>query len=126
MDIENYVAYLNAVYDRELGNSEIPVTILGFSQGVATATRWVMDNKIKFKRLILWAGILPPDMDFQTGKEILAGKDVLLVYGKQDPFLNDERFAEMKMLSEKLQIEPHVIEFDGGHQLDEQILVGLI
>jgi predicted esterase len=126
MDIENYLTYLNALYITEVGTSTLPVTILGFSQGAATASRWVLDGKIRFNRLILWAGILAPDMDFDSGKEILTGKDVLLVYGKQDPYLNDARFAEMKLLSEKLQIKPRVIEFDGAHQMNESVLGGLI
>ena len=126
MDIENYLTYLNSLYAKEVGSSTLPVTILGFSQGVATASRWVLDRKIRFDRLILWAGILPPDMDFDSGKEILTGKDILLVYGKQDPYLNDDRFAEMKLFSEKLQIKPRVIEFDGAHQMNESVLAGLI
>ena len=79
-DIANYLNYLNALYAKEVGDSTLPVTVLGFSQGAATASRWVLDKKIRFDRLILWAGILPPDMDFNSGKEILAGKDILLVY----------------------------------------------
>ena len=126
MDIENYLTYLNALYTKEVGSSPLPVTILGFSQGAATASRWVLDKKVRFDRLILWAGILPPDMDFDSGKEILASKTILLVYGKQDPYLNDDRFAEMKLLSEKLQITPHVIEFDGSHQMNDGVLAGLI
>ena len=126
MDVENYLTYLNALYTKEVGASTLPVTILGFSQGVATASRWVLDRRVRFDRLILWAGILPPDMDFDSAKEILAGKEILLVYGKQDPYLNDDRFAEMKLLSEKLQINPQVIEFDGAHQMNETVLSGLI
>ena len=126
MDIENNLAYLNELYVKEVRNAAIPVTILGFSQGAATASRWALDGKIGFNRLILWAGILPPDMDFDTGKEILHGKEVILAYGKHDPFLNDSRFAEMKLLSEKLGIVPRVVEFDGAHQMNEQVLTGFI
>jgi predicted esterase len=125
-DIENYLAFLNEIYHRELSDLTTPVTILGFSQGAATASRWVLDGKINFKRLILWAGIFPLDMNFESGKSILADKEVYLVYGKEDPFLNDDRFAEMKLLSEKLQITPRVIEFEGGHMINTETLSRLI
>jgi predicted esterase len=121
-DIENYLTYLNTIADT-FASPAIPVTVLGFSQGAATATRWVMDGKVKFKRLILWAGILPPDIDFSKGREVLKDKETFLVYGRKDPFLNDSRFAEMNVLSEKLGISPHQIEFDGEHVIDEKTLL---
>jgi predicted esterase len=124
MDIRNYLHYLNTLYDREIpkGNT-IPVTILGFSQGAATATRWVIDGKIQFDRLLLWAGIFPPDIDFDTGKAIFAGKETALIYGTADPFLQDSRFAEMKLLSEKLGIQPSIVTFEGGHDIDPDTLL---
>jgi predicted esterase len=84
-----------------------------------------MDGTIRFRRLILWAGIFPPDIDFTRGHEILSKKDVVLVYGNSDPFLSDERFAEMKLLSEKLQITPKTMTFDGGHVINEDVLLKL-
>jgi predicted esterase len=124
-DIDNYLAYLNSVYDDVNLPPGIPVTILGFSQGAATATRWVMDGKVNFQRLILWAGIFPQDVDFTSGHEILLSKDIVLVYGKDDPFLSDERFAEMELLSQRLKVKPSVVTFDGGHVIDEEAIMKL-
>jgi predicted esterase len=125
-DISNYLRYLNSVYQTEVMASKIPVTVLGFSQGSATASRWVLDHQIKFNRLILWAGIFPPDMDFDSGKETLREKEVLLVYGNKDPFLTDERFGEMTSLTEKLSVPVKQITFDGAHDIDEETLLKLI
>jgi predicted esterase len=126
MDIGNYVQYLNAVYTEEVKHASIPVTVLGFSQGSATASRWVMSNGISFSRLILWAGILPPDMDFETGSKTLHGKEVYLVYGKKDPFLNDERFSEMQTLTNKLNTVVKEITFDGEHEIHEPTLLNFV
>lgn len=124
-DIENYLRYLNAVYHNVVGNTQASVTILGFSQGSATATRWALDGQVNFSRLILWAGLFPPDMDIQKGIELLHDKKVHLVYGKNDPFLTDERFAEMKMLTEKLRVPINIQSFEGGHEIDEPTLFSL-
>jgi predicted esterase len=126
MDIENYLTLLDNVYEAELSQTKIPVTVLGFSQGSATATRWVLHNKINFDRLILWSGIFPPDMNFESGNKILKQKQTLLVYGTQDPFLNDSRFTEMKMLTEKLNVEVKQITYDGGHDIHAETLTRLI
>lgn len=122
VDIENYVNYLDAVFAQTVGNKKIPVSVLGFSQGSATASRWILSKKIHFDRLILWAGILPSDMDFQLGNDVLKDKSVVMVYGKQDPFLTDARFTEKKSLIEKLNLPVEIVTFEGGHDIDERAL----
>lgn len=126
-DIENYMTYLNSVFAREIGTrKDLDITLLGFSQGAATVSRWALSDSIYFRRLILWAGILPPDMDFDKGKRLLQTKDVNVVYGKNDPFLNESRFGEMKALSEKLGITPNETVFEGAHEIHEPTLLTLI
>lgn len=125
VDIENYVNYLDTVFDSVVGERKIPVSILGFSQGSATASRWILSKNIHFDRLILWAGILPEDMNFEVGAEELKYKSVVMVYGKQDPFLTNARFEEMKSLTEKLKTKVDVVTFEGGHDIDDGALVSL-
>lgn len=126
-DINNYLAYLDTVFEREIGmRKDLNVTLLGFSQGAATVSRWALSTNIYFNRLMLWAGILPPDMDFEKGKQLLKNKDVKVIYGKHDPFLTESRFGEMKSLSAKLEITAEEIVFDGAHEIHEPTLMTLI
>jgi len=125
-DIENYLHYLDVLYAKVMNDfPQLPVTLLGFSQGVATASRWAIHNPDLFSRMILWAGIFPPDMDFTRGKEIFSTKEVTLVYGNQDPYINDQRLAEITELTQKLGIQPPIITFAGGHEIDEATLISL-
>lgn len=124
-DIENYINYLDTVFSQTVGNRKITVSVLGFSQGSATACRWILSKHIHFDRLILWAGILPEDMNFEVGAEVLKDKSVIMVYGKQDPFLTDARFNEMKSMVEKLKTKVEIVTFEGGHDIDENTLSGL-
>lgn len=75
-DIENYISYLDKIYEIEIKDrTELPqITLLGFSQGVATVARWAMHGKIKFNRMILWAGILPPIWTSDMAKKYLEAK----------------------------------------------------
>lgn len=122
-DIKNYLTYLDDVFKTEVGPSQIPVTVFGFSQGCATASRWILSRNIRFERLILWAGVFPPDMDFQMGGEILKNKKVQIVYGTKDQFLTESRMDEMHALIRKLNVSVEEISFDGGHDIDEETLV---
>lgn len=126
MDIENYIQYLQTVYDFEIAqHKNISVTILGFSQGGATTTRWALSELPRFDRFILWAGIFPPDMNFETGKEILKDKEVITVFGDEDPFITPARTEEMNMLCAKLNLVPTRISFKGKHELDDKVLLDL-
>lgn len=123
MDIDNYIRYLDAVFSKELGGTTAPVTLLGFSQGCATACRWATHGRLRFDRLILWAGLFPPDMDFVKGHNVLEGKKTYMVVGDQDPYLNAERMKEFDALAEKLDITPKKVVFEGKHELNETVLM---
>lgn len=126
MDIENYLTYLDNIFTRELAghpkSKKVPITLFGFSQGCATVCRWAIDGHLHFNRLILWAGLFPPDMDFTKGHEVFSDKETFLVLGKQDHFLNEERMKEFDDLAAKLNITPTKIMFEGKHELNEGLL----
>jgi len=126
MDIDNYLTYLNQIYHIEIPNSfKGKITLCGFSQGGATVSRWALDKSIKFDRLILWAGIFPNDMDFEKGAALLKDKEVIEVYGNQDPFLTEARISEMTQLNKKLNLPIKVVQFEGGHEIHKDTLLKL-
>jgi len=128
-DIENYISYLNQVYNQvinKLGTKDVEITVLGFSQGAATATRWVLDQKIHFDQLVLWAGVFPDDMDLESGNHLLGNKKVRFVFGTKDPFLTEERIQSFKNMISKTLISPEILTFDGEHEIDQETLVKLV
>jgi predicted esterase len=118
-EIEDHIAYLDQLV-RELGRRSVPGTpvhALGFSQGVATVSRWAMQGSTPIKRLVLWAGSLPPELDLGT---LRTWKDmqVDLVLGDQDPYANKESLegSAQRMAAAGVRHRAHL--FQGGHQLD--------
>lgn len=127
MDIKNYIHYLNTIYQREVPTAFTgQINVLGFSQGAATASRWALDGAVQFHRLILWAGIFPPDMDFKQAAELFSKKEIIEVYGDEDPYLTVDRLKEVTQINERLGINPRVIKFKGGHEINTEILNQLI
>ncbi|MGI9553196.1 MAG: alpha/beta hydrolase [Aurantibacter sp.] len=124
-DIQNYLSYLNAIYHRELAaiDPSANIHLLGFSQGTATVTRWALQPQIHFDHLVLWAGMLPHDMDLSAGKKKLNGKRLTLVYGDQDEFVTKERLDEQKQMLSSMDLESQQIVFAGGHDIDQATLV---
>jgi len=125
-DIENYTTYLNAVFAEVTGSlkeeNNPKITLLGFSQGAATVSRWVARLSGHVDQLLLWAGIFPPDLDYTLAVEGFKGVDIKYIYGLQDPYLTDSRLKEMKDISEHLQVKPQTITFEGEHVIDPKIL----
>lgn len=126
-DIDNYLRFLTSLYHKEVPEStDIKITVLGFSQGAATASRWALVDSIKLNHLILWAGIFPPDMDLSRGQERFKNLKISNVYGDQDEYLNNDRLAEQYQVANKLGATYSKIVFQGGHQLDEETLLSLL
>ena len=126
-DIENYLTYLKAVYDeveKEL-SQDVKITLLGFSQGAATISRFATQRQIKFDRLILWAGIFPPDLPSPTSAERIQGKSIFWVYGTKDPYLSDKVVEQQEELADGLGVKPQIISFEGEHELNEGVLLQL-
>jgi len=123
-DIDNYIQYLNSLHSslsKEI--SIIPeITIIGFSQGAATASRWVANSNFKLDRLILWAGIFPPDLDYPSEKGKFKSLNVNYVYGINDPYLSKDRLKEMDEISQKLEVKPNIITFEGEHGINDKPL----
>ncbi len=124
-DIKNYVSFLDAVFEATTSlcsNPNLKIRLLGFSQGAATVTRWAVQGKLHFDTLVLWAGILPYDMNIGLGADRLQGKELFWVYGETDAYLNDEKFQEQDAYLKQLNIQPTTISFKGGHVIDQSAL----
>lgn len=125
-DIADYVRYLDAVGQAVLGDGAARrVTVFGFSQGSATACRWVTYGTIAVQRLILWAGEVPPDLDLAAAAGRLRGVDVLLVAGRADSYITSKVLATMSGRLTAHGIAHRTIPFEGDHRLDAGTLRAL-
>lgn len=123
-EIDDYVSYLNQVGKEVLCQikHDVKVHVLGFSQGVATVCRWVASNQIHVDQLTLWAGNIPPELDFNQLKNVFDKIKINLVVGNQDEFA-----AWIKVEKEAEKLATHSIAyklytFEGGHKLNSEVL----
>lgn len=124
-EIKDYINFLNMVYCevlQNLSNNQIKITVLGFSQGTATACRWAVESKIKIDKLILWGGTIPPDIDLETFGKIIEASNLTIVIGDKDEFTNENQVEqEIKRLDE-CKLIYQIIRFKGKHEILPQIL----
>jgi predicted esterase len=123
-EIADYVAYLDRVRTEIVPQAQ-RVTVLGFSQGVATACRWVALGTSLVERLILWAGPVPNDLDLSLLAKRSNGMRVEIVLGTHDEFARFRKIdEELALLREAGVVYSHV-SFEGGHMIDSATLTSL-
>lgn len=124
-DINNYIHYLSAVYNevRSQLKDDVKITFLGFSQGAATISRFATMTELEFDRLVLWAGIFPPDLPPLKSTDRLSDKQCFLVYGLEDEFLTEARIKEQESIANQIKITPESITFEGQHELSDTTLL---
>ncbi len=135
-EIRDYVEYLDrlavAVLDPEGRGPEAAeakaidgdgrrLVVLGFSQGAATASRWVTYGRIRPAELVLWAGGLAADLDMAQAGESLSGASVRVVAGRDDGWATGRMVDSRRRLA-GVGVEAEVLEFDGGHVIPAGVL----
>jgi predicted esterase len=128
-EIDDYVRYLDALLREVAGDdtaSNFRVTALGFSQGAAVVARWLVHGEARLDRVILWCGLLPPEIRPEgVTRTRLAQADLHVVYGRSDTMIEAAQLsAQARVLSES-GVPHRVIEFDGGHELHGATLLSL-
>lgn len=118
-EIADYVEYLDSLYD-ELETSAT-VNVLGFSQGAATATRWIAHGKSRIGRLVLWGGLMPPETDLKHGAASLRHVPLTYVIGTTDHYVTDEMIAAERGRLDTAQVPYHLIRFEGGHVIRRSV-----
>jgi predicted esterase len=124
-DIADYVRYLDTLYDdvmSKLDASKVRITVLGFSQGGATANRWLTRGTARADRLLMWGCLLPQDADLEEQAEYFRTTDLIIVYGTRDQFATTGVVESYEKLLKKSNIPYRLMTFDGGHRMDRETL----
>lgn len=122
-EIEDYLAYLDLLYEevQKVLGRQVSVTALGFSQGVATATRWAARTRAPVQRLVVWGGTVPPEVDLS----VFAKTRVTVVCGDQDELITAKVRETEAGLWRKVGIDPEVKIFPGHHEVPPDVLIEL-
>ena len=128
-EISDYINMTNSVYEEIVASvnpAELRISVLGFSQGTHTAVRWLNYSRVDIKKLILWSGAFPHDINYVESTGYWNKIDKKIVVGNNDRLIDKEKLQlEINYLqSQKLSVD--ITEFDGGHEIDSVLLKKLI
>lgn len=119
-EIPNVLNYLDSVYDAEQIPSSLNLIILGFSQGVSIATRWIAQRNIKCDTLVLYAGKVPREFLLEDFKHI---PSVKFIIGDKDEYVTPGVLENEKVYSDSLfENRIEYITFNGTHEMKRKLI----
>ncbi|HEV8613785.1 MAG TPA: hypothetical protein VGQ73_09740 [Gemmatimonadales bacterium] len=124
VEIEDYVRYLDVLEEQvRLGSAGRPrIEVHAFSQGTATACRWVAFGHARVDRLVLWAGGVPPDLPLDRYGAALTEAGLTIAVGTRDNYISQADVDREQARLAAAGLLPIVHRFDGGHRVDPALL----
>ncbi|MDG2370111.1 MAG: hypothetical protein P8M12_05670 [Flavobacteriales bacterium] len=126
-EIEDYVNYLDEVY-LKIKNRVSPscfIHVLGFSQGVSTAVRWVCKSKLQVNSLSLFSGKIPEDIDYKLHSKKLNTLNPKIIFGNNDEFYSSKTIDKELDFIKISGLNFRYIKFNGGHKVEKNIITKL-
>lgn len=124
-DIRDYVFFLDKVYQTVLSecNTQPRVSVLGFSQGAATVSRWAATGNSRIDELILWCGFFPPDL---PPGGIPQHIPLIIVTASDDEYFDaDEEKRQLELITKLNPVHRHV-RFEGKHEINIEALKNVL
>jgi len=124
-ETENIMSYFDAVLEAENLPSHCNLIVLGYSQGVSVAMRYIAKRQLQCSQLVLMSGGIPKEL-VASNFAFLRAK-ISLIYGTKDEYIDAERMAdETERGQELFGNDISVISFDGPHVVNVELIHGLI
>jgi predicted esterase len=116
----HYLNVLQQMIEKEytLSNS-VKRVVFGFSQGAATAWRWIDRSIISPDHLVVWAGSVPEE--FQRLSTLQRMK-IWLVCGNNDLYINEDKICVIQQVIKSTGLAFSFLSFDGVHTIPTDVV----
>jgi len=121
---ENVIRYFDSIFETEPALNSRKLIVLGYSQGVSVAMRYLAKRQLQCEHLVLHSGGIPIELK-QSEFKYFNGKPTL-IYGNKDEYLTEERVIEQTKMAKNLFGENlKIIEFEGVHEVNVEFIKSL-
>ena len=124
MEAQNILNYIDVVFENEISETPPNLIVLGYSQGVSIATRWVASRKIQCDKLILHSGGIPKELQPADFEFLKPNTEVIYLYGDKDQYITEARKTEEQLKGNSLfQDRLKIKVFEGVHEMNREFLL---
>jgi predicted esterase len=123
-EVKNVLAYVDAVWEAEGDKLEDRrLIILGYSQGVSIATRWMASREVQCDRLLLHSGGIPKELTQKDFDYLNPDCRVTYLYGDHDQYITQARMTEEQLKATDLFAQRLKVDvFEGRHEVNTAFL----
>ena len=117
-DIIDQIHYLDNWWESLNISANTKVTLVGFSQGVATACRWIAASKLfEPSTVIFHSGTIPPEWLKEVPKLPCPSENFVLIRGDIDTIYPEESHSEAATFLTSLGLNVETIKVQGSHKM---------
>ena len=124
-DINDYVNYLNRLFSDTIENKaklfNLKINALGFSQGAATLSRWLVMGAAKINKAVFWCGSLAHDVDYSQAEKFKQ-TEIHQVFAGDDRYYDSDFPAQQIEILRKAGITSETFIFSGGHTVSVKLM----
>ena len=125
-EIKDYIHYLNDLSALILTSyPDAKLALLGFSQGVSTAMRWLARSTIRFDSFFACSGSIPPELTKEEFSHMI-DLNYHYYYGDQDKLMTETHFELAIEKLNELDIAIKLKRFEGIHEIPDSCIQDLI
>jgi predicted esterase len=125
--MENILNYFDAVLQAEQLPKAANLIVLGYSQGVSVAMRYMAKRQLKCSQLVLHSGGIPKELIAEDFEYLSDATKVKLIYGTEDEYLDENRIKKeseraISLFGGRVTILP----FEGKHVVNVSCINDLV
>ncbi|MFL1895545.1 alpha/beta hydrolase [Aquimarina sp. 2-A2] len=117
-EIENVLRYIDAVILSENLPNDVQLIMLGYSQGVSIASRYIARRKFKCDHLILISGAFPKELTNKDFDFLPESTKISHIVGENDPYFEKDNVIAEKERVVDILPQINFYTHSGGHELD--------
>ena len=125
--MRNILNYFDAIFEAEAIPKDKNLIVLGYSQGVSVAMRYMVFRKLQCSQLILHSGGIPKEITSSDFNYLNSVTSIKLIYGTSDEYLDEERIkSESERAIELFGSKVKFLPFDGTHVVNVDFINDLV
>lgn len=122
-ETKNVLKYVDAVWEKEKPEVIPNFIVMGYSQGVSIAARWLASRKIQCDYLLLHSGGIPVELKADEFDYLSSETQVTYLYGNNDPYITEAKKTEEQLKGTALfGNNLKITVFEGVHEVNTAFL----
>lgn len=127
-ETQNVMRYFDAVFQAEQLSENMNLILLGYSQGVSVALRYIAKRQLKCSQIVIMSGKIPTELTVADFEFLNPKTKISMIYGTMDPYLDENSLLSEKNRAFELfnHCDLHIIPFEGTHKVNKSILKQMV